>query len=107
MPPTLTCKSSSTHYHSFSSSNLGGILEHLRREHQPYNIKRPNPLGVSDAHGHLWGCSSGVRDSDGNLWYCFACTGAYGKGYKSFGSDHAMWSHLQQCHGHWLKDIVS
>ena len=107
MPPTLTCKSSSTHHHSFSSSNLGGILEHLRREHQPYNIKRPNPLGVSDAHGHLWGCSSGVRDSDGNLWYCFACTGAYGKDHKSFGSDHATWSHLQQCHGHWLKDIVS
>jgi hypothetical protein len=89
MPPTtFTCKSKSPKCQTFASADLGQVIEHFRREHHPHSVKRPNALGVADSHGHLW--------------YCFWCVGAYGKDHKSFGSDQAMWNHLNQCHDHWL-----
>ena len=92
MAPSFGCKGKDKRCQPFSSDGLGEVIEHLRREHEPNNVKRPNALGIPDSHGHLW--------------YCFGCTGAYGKDHKSFGSDRGMWDHLNQCHSHWLVDIV-
>jgi hypothetical protein len=92
LPTTYACKAKFPKCKTFSSSNLAEVIEHVRREHEPHNVKRPNALGSPDSHGHLW--------------YYFWCTGAYGKDHRSFGSDQAMWNHLQQYHDHWLADIV-
>jgi hypothetical protein len=42
---------------------------HLRRDHEPYHIKRPHAVGVSDSHGHVW--------------YCHACEGKLGQDHRS------------------------
>jgi hypothetical protein len=92
MSPILACKLPSKKSQFWLSQDLGEVIEHLRRNHQPSNIKRPQALGVSTSHGHLW--------------YCFGCGGRYGKDHKSFDSDRDMWEHISKCHDHWLEDII-
>jgi hypothetical protein len=89
---TLACKCKFKRCQSFSSADLGEVIEHLRRDHEPSEIKRPHALGVSDSHGHVW--------------YCFGCATRYSKDHKSFDSDHAMWSHLGRYHTNWLENII-
>ena len=91
MSSMFACKDRSKNCQSFLSSDLGEIIEHLRRDHKPHDIKRPHALGVSDSHEHLW--------------YCFACRGKLGEDHRSYDSDQAMWQHIKQCH-EWLTDIV-
>jgi hypothetical protein len=91
MSTSLACKSKSSRCQSFCSADLGETIEHLRRDHQPSNIKRPQALGVSDSHGHVW--------------YCHACKGKLGQDHRSYDSDQAMWDHVNQCHEHWLEDF--
>ena len=71
--------------------DLGEIIEHLRGIHGHNFISRP-PLGMSDSHGHGW--------------YCFGCDGKLGKDHRSFGSDKAMWNHLNARHDSCLTYIV-
>ena len=58
----------------------------LRKKHKLPFIIRPNGLGDSDGHGHVW--------------YCFDCGTKMGKNHKSFGSGEAMWDHLNSCHNY-------
>jgi hypothetical protein len=71
--------------------NKGEVIEHVRT-HGEISIDRPAALGVSDNHGHLW--------------YCFNCETKLGKNHRSFQSDEAMWSHLNDCHDSVL-DMIS
>lgn len=63
---------------------LNEVIEHLRKKHKLSFIIRPNRLGDSDGHGHVW--------------YCFDCETKAGKNHKSFGSGKAIWDHLNRCH---------
>jgi hypothetical protein len=45
--------------------SLDEVIEHLRKKHKLSFIKRPNRLGISDGHGHVW--------------YCFQCEAKTGK----------------------------
>ena len=71
--------------------DLGQTIEHLRGNHGPIFIRRPSALGVSDTRGLVW--------------YCFYCSGKL-KDHRSFGSDRAMWDHLNICHNAALDDLV-
>ena len=93
MSPTLGCKGTAKRCRPFTSDDLGEAIEHLRRDHEPYHIKRPPAVGVSDSHGHVW--------------YCYACEGKLGQDHMSYDSDRAMWDHLKQCHDQWLVDFLS
>jgi hypothetical protein len=72
--------------------NKGEVIEHVRTTHREKWIIRPAALGVSDSHGRLW--------------YCFNCETRLGKDHRSFQSDEAMWSHLNDCHDSVL-DMIS
>lgn len=65
---------------------LDEVIEHLRKKHKRSFIKRPQGLGISDSHGHVW--------------YCFDCEADTGKDHKSFKSGKDMWNHLNSCHNH-------
>ncbi|KFY60916.1 hypothetical protein V496_05223 [Pseudogymnoascus sp. VKM F-4515 (FW-2607)] len=67
-------------------SGLDEVIEHLRQKHQLSFIRRPQGLGISDSHGHVW--------------YCFHCEDKTGKDHRSFGSSEDMWRHLNSCHNY-------
>jgi hypothetical protein len=71
---------------------LDEVIEHLRTKHKLAFIQRPNKLGTSDGHGHVW--------------YCFQCETNAGKDHRSFQSDAAMWDHLNDCHDYQLPTIT-
>lgn len=71
--------------------SLSETIEHLRTKHRLSFIRRPNSLGTSDSHGHVW--------------YCFNCETDIGKDHRSFQSNKAMWDHLNDCHNYQLDNI--
>lgn len=95
MPELLfTCNDRLCHdpldLHGLDLYGLGEVIEHLRSKHLSF-IRRPNALGFSDSHGHVW--------------YCFHCESKTGNDHRSFQSDKAMWDHLNDRHDHQLDGI--
>ncbi|PMD59024.1 uncharacterized protein K444DRAFT_613812 [Hyaloscypha bicolor E] len=71
--------------------SLGEIIKHLRTKHKLSFIRRPQSLGISDSHGHVW--------------YCFHYETKRGKDHRSFQSDKAIWDHLNDRHDYQLDKI--